>query len=155
MAVLLPVMIITGVLTDRFGRKPFLLLACLLGFVGAVPLFWLLSHPSGLLAQLGQLGLVLIVGIYCGAQPAIMVEAAPLRVRCTAVALGYNICLGVLGGLTPLAATWLVNRTGDEIAPAFVIMAAAAVTFATLLQFRETYPTPFVGGSSGAAAAYA
>ena len=75
--------------------------------------------------------------------------------RCTAVALGYNLSLGVIGGLTPLVATWLVDRTGDEIAPAFMIMAAAAVTFATLLCFRETYLTPFVGGSSGAAAAYA
>ena len=47
MAVLLPVMIATGLLTDRFGRKPLLLLACALGFVGAVPLFWLMNHPSG------------------------------------------------------------------------------------------------------------
>ncbi len=153
MAVLLPVMIVTGLLTDRFGRKPFLLLATILGFVGAVPIFWLLHNPSVLLAQLGQLGLVLIVGLYCGTQPSIMVEAAPLPVRCTAVALGYNICLGVIGGLTPLAATWLVERTEDEIAPAFLIMAAAAVTFLTLLQFRETYRAPFVGGSAGAATA--
>jgi MFS transporter, MHS family, proline/betaine transporter len=36
MAVLLPVMIATGFLTDRIGRKPVLLLACILGFVGAV-----------------------------------------------------------------------------------------------------------------------
>jgi len=70
------------------------------------------------------------------------------------VAIGY-IGLGVIGGLTPLVATWLVNRTGDEIAPAFMIMAAAAVTFATLLWFRETYRKPFIGGSSGAAALYA
>ena len=76
-----------------------------------------------------------------------MVEAAPAHVRCTAVALGYNICLGVIGGMTPLAATWLVNRTGDEIAPAFLIMAAAAVTFMTILGFRETYRAPFVGSS--------
>ena len=56
--------------------------------------------------------------------------------------------------MTPLAATWLVNRTGDEIAPAFLIMAAAAVTFATILRFRETYRAPFVG-SPAAATAYA
>jgi hypothetical protein len=36
-------------------------------------------------------------------------------------------------------ATWLVERTGDEIAPAFLIMAAAAVTFVTLFTLRETY----------------
>jgi len=155
MAVLLPVVIATGLLTDRIGRKPVLMLACILGIVGALPVFLLLNHPSDLMAQLGQLGLVAMIGLYGGGQPTIMVETAPPPVRCTAVALGYNISLGVIGGLTPLVATWLVNRTGEEIAPAFLIMAAAAVTFATLLWFRETYRTPFIGGSSGAAAAYA
>jgi MFS transporter, MHS family, proline/betaine transporter len=155
MAVLLPVMIVTGLLNDRFGRKPFLLLAVILGFVGAVPLFWLLHDPSPWSAQLGQLGLVVIIGLYCGTQPTIMVEATPLPVRCTAVSLGYNMCLGIIGGLTPLAATWLVERTGNDIAPAFLIMAAAAVTFVTLLGFRETYRAAFVSAASAPAAARA
>ena len=143
-----------GRLSDRIGRKPVLLLATFLGFVGAVPALWLLNHQSVMFAFLGQLVLVLMIGIYGGTQPTIMVEAAPVQVRCTAVALGYNICLGVIGGMTPLAATWLVNRTGDETAPAFLIMAAAAVTFMTILRFRETYRAPFVG-SSPVATAYA
>jgi len=154
MALLLPVMIAAGLLSDRFGRKPVLLLATFLGVVSAVPAFWLLNHHSVLLPFLGQLVLVLMIGIYGSTQPAIMVEAAPVQVRCTAVALGYNICLGVIGGMTPLAAAWLVNRTGDEIAPAFLIMAASAVTFMTILRFRETYRAPFVAGSP-AATAYA
>jgi len=153
MAMLLPVMIVTGLLSDRFGRKPFLLLATGLGLVGAVPLFWLLQQSSLPLVQLGQLGFVLIVGLYCGVQPTIMVEAVPVQVRCTAVALGYNICLGVIGGITPMAATWLVERTADETAPAFLIMAAAAVSLASSLWFRETYRAPFVGVRTGAAAA--
>jgi MHS family proline/betaine transporter-like MFS transporter len=147
MLLLLPVMIATGLLTDRFGRKPFLLLACSLGFVFAVPLFWLLHQHSLLYAQLGQLGLMVTVGLFCGVQPTIMVEAAPARVRCTAVALGYNICLGIIGGFTPLVATWLVHRTGNEIVPAFLVMAAAAVTFISVLTFRETYRAPFSVGS--------
>jgi MHS family proline/betaine transporter-like MFS transporter len=151
MTILLPVMIASGLATDRFGRKPLLLLATVLGFLGALPLFWLLNRHSLIDAQLGQLGLVLIVGIFCGASPTIMVEAAPPQVRCTAVALGYNICLGVIGGLTPLAATWLVERTGDETAPAFLVMAAAAVSFVSILSFRETYRAPFVGAVPAAA----
>jgi MHS family proline/betaine transporter-like MFS transporter len=153
MAIMLPVVIATGFLTDRVGRKPILLLACILGFVGAVPIFLLLNQPSALSAQLGQLGLVAMIGLYGGTLPVMMVEAAPLPVRCTAVALGYNITFGIIGGFTPLVAAWLVDRSGDEIAPAFLIMAAAAVTFLSVLRFRETYRSPFA--SSAAAAAYA
>ena len=98
---------------------------------------------------------MLIVGLLAARCPPSWWKRRRRQVRCTAVALGYNICLGVIGGLTPLAATWLVERTGDEIAPAFLIMAAAAVTFLTMLRFRETYRGPFIGASSRAAAAYA
>src|SRR4029077_392932 len=138
MVVSLPVLIAAGWLSDRVGRKPLMLLASMGGVIGALPLFWLLNHPSELHAQLGQLGLVVLMGLYYGALPATLVEAAPPTVRCTTVALGYNLCLGLFGGLSPLVATWLVERTGDEIAPAFLIMAAAALTLVTLFWFRET-----------------
>ena len=152
MVVSVPVLIAVGWLSDRIGRKPLMLLASMGGLIGALPLFWLLNHQSELLAQLGQLGLVLLTGVYYGSLPAVLVEAAPPTVRCTAVALGYNLCMGLFGGLSPLVATWLVERTGDEIAPAFLIMAAAAVTLVTLFWFRETYRTTFVAAPRIAAA---
>jgi MFS transporter, MHS family, proline/betaine transporter len=148
MVIILPVTIAAGWLSDRIGRKPLMLVTSAGGLIGALPLFWLLNHPSALLAQLGQLGFVFLVGIYYAALPATLVEAAPASVRCTAVALGYNLCYGLFGGLSPLAATWLVQRTGDEIAPAFLIMAAAAVTLATVLFFRESYRNSFNAGGS-------
>jgi len=129
-----------------------MLLASMGGLIGALPLFWLLNHPSALLAQLGQLGLVLLTSLYYGGLPATLVEAAPPTVRCTAVALGYNLCFGLFGGLSPLAAAWLVERTGDEIAPAFLMMASAAVTFMTIFRFRETYRASFRVVSPTAAA---
>jgi MFS transporter, MHS family, proline/betaine transporter len=95
------VLIAVGWLSDRIGRKPLMLLASTGGFIGALPLFWLLNHQSDLLAQLGQLGLVLLSGVYYGSLPAVLVEAAPPTVRCTAVALGYNLCTGLFGGLSP------------------------------------------------------
>jgi MFS transporter, MHS family, proline/betaine transporter len=140
-----PVLIAVGWLSDRIGRKPLMLLASTGGLIGGLPLFWLLNHQSDLVAQVGQLGLVLLTGVYYGSLPAVLVEAAPPTVRCTAVALGYNLCTGLFGGMSPLVATWLVERTGDETAPAFLIMASAAVTLVTLFWFRETYRKPLRG----------
>jgi MHS family proline/betaine transporter-like MFS transporter len=145
MAVILPILIATGMLSDRLGRKPLMLAATVLGLVAAVPIFWLLHHPTYLAMQAGQLGLVLIIGLFGGPQPSLMVEATPPQVRCTAVALGYNVTLGIIGGLTPLAATWLVARTGNDLSPAFLIMAAAVVATTAIWRMRETYRLPFIG----------
>ncbi|TAJ41958.1 MAG: MFS transporter [Reyranella sp.] len=142
MAALLPLMVAMGWATDRFGRKPVMLSAVAFGFVGALPFFWLMHHGDPALVLLGQMGFVLAVGTFVGTQPALMVEAAPMAVRCTAIALGYNVTLGVVGGLSPLVATWLVERTGNDYSPAYMIMAAAAISFAALLRFRESYRAP-------------
>jgi len=142
MAILLPVMVATGWLSDRIGRRPILLAATVLGVIGAWPLFWLMHRVDPALVLLGQLGFVVAVGAFLGTMPVTMVEVVPAKVRCTAVALGYNVTLGVIGGLSPLAATWLVERTANDYSPAFMIMAAAAVSFLALLTFKETFRTP-------------
>ena len=99
-------------------------------------------HPTPALIFVGQTGFGVLIGMYSGAQATAMVELAPSRIRCTAVALGYNVCLGVFGGLSPLVATWLVERTADQLAPAYLIMAAAVVSFVAALGMPETYRKP-------------
>jgi MHS family proline/betaine transporter-like MFS transporter len=145
MLVLLPCMIAMGALSDRLGRKPMLLAATAIAFASAVPLFMLLHNDQRLYVQLGQLGFVLSIGMFLGTQPTLMVEEVPAAVRCTAIALGYNVTLGIVGGLSPLVATWLVARTADQLAPAFMIMIAAAVSFLAVLSFREGSRSPLAG----------
>lgn len=139
MALLMPVMVAMAWLSDRYGRRPVMLAAVALAVAGALPFFWLMHQPQTGIVLLGQLGFVLSVGTFIGVQPALMVEAVPSEIRCTAIALGYNVTLGLVGGLSPLAATWLVHRTENNYSPAFMIMIAAAVSFAAILRFEETY----------------
>jgi MHS family proline/betaine transporter-like MFS transporter len=138
MVILLIVMVAMGRLSDLIGRRATLLMATGLGVVGAFPFFWLMHHDQTWMILLGQFGFTLAVGAFLGAQPTAMVEAAPVAVRCTVIALGYNVTMGVVGGLSPLVATWLVHRTGDDLSPAFLIMGAAAVSFLSTLFLKET-----------------
>jgi MHS family proline/betaine transporter-like MFS transporter len=135
---LLPVMLLSGWLSDRVGRRPLLFTAMILGFAAAAPCLWLMHHPNPALILAGQLALAIPAGMGLGILPSILTEAVAGRVRCTAVSLGYNIAFGVIGGLTPLTAAWLVARTEIDLSPAWLFMGAAAISIATLLTFRET-----------------
>ena len=136
MALLIPAEVGMAWLSDRVGRRPMLIAVTGLAVVAAWPLFWLMHGHEQWMILAGQLGFVVLVGGYYGCLPAFMVEAVPKEVRCTAIALGYNVSLGLIGGVSPLAATWLVQRTDNDYSPAFMIMAAAAISFLVLLLVR-------------------
>src|SRR4029079_7253062 len=107
-----------GHLSDKVGRKPVLLAACLGGLLFAWPLLWLMHHQNLQAVFLGQLGLAVVVGLFSGVVPVTMAEALPARVRCTAMSVSYNLCIGLLGGTTPMVATYLIKRSGNDLAPA-------------------------------------
>jgi MHS family proline/betaine transporter-like MFS transporter len=141
MALLIPVVVAAGLLSDRIGRKPLLMGTLTAAIILAYPLFNGVYHQSQVIVQLCQLVFSFLIGTFLGVFPAFVVESAPAHVRSTSVALGYNLTLGIVGGLTPLTATWLVSQTHDSISPAFMIIAAALISFVTLLFMKETYKT--------------
>jgi MFS transporter, MHS family, proline/betaine transporter len=131
-----------GALSDRFGRKPVAVaaMAGLLLFVW--PLFDFLDHPRFAVMLSAQLCFAAFLGLYMGQLPALLVEALPGRVRCTALSLSFNLSVGLFGGLTPVVATWLIQRTGDEMVPAMMLMTIAAVTLLALWRTPETAGMP-------------
>jgi MHS family proline/betaine transporter-like MFS transporter len=131
-----------GALSDRFGRKPVAVAAMAGLLLFAWPLFDLLDHPRFAFMLSAQLCMAASLGLYFGQLPALLVEALPARVRCSALSLSYNFSVGLSGGLTPLVATWLIQRTGDEMVPAIMLMTLAAVTLLALWRTPETAGTP-------------
>jgi MHS family proline/betaine transporter-like MFS transporter len=66
MMVLLPAKLASGWLSDRFGRKPVLMLSTVLAVIVALPLFWVMYHPSPEMVLLGQMGFSVIIGLFSG-----------------------------------------------------------------------------------------
>jgi MHS family proline/betaine transporter-like MFS transporter len=144
LGVLLVTMFAGAMLSDRFGRKPLLLMGYGMLTFGAIPFFLLIDTDSSWTIFLGEFGFVLGIGLFAGGAAAAYVEMLPTSVRCTTLALGYNLAVGIFGGTTPLVATYLVDKVGP-IAPAYWILAASAVSLVTSLLFvRETRFDPLL-----------
>jgi MHS family proline/betaine transporter-like MFS transporter len=58
------------------------------------------------------------------------------------LSVGYNTGMAILGGLTPIVAVYTVKRSQYDLSPAFLLMAAAAVSLTVITGLRETYKLP-------------
>ena len=66
-----------------------------------------------------------------------------MAIRCTGLALAFNIAEGYFGGTTPLIAAWLVSTSGNPLLPGYWVAASGAITLITALWFTpETYRMP-------------
>ena len=54
------------------------------------------------------------------------------------VGVGYNLCLGLFGGTSPLVAIYPVARTSADFVPAHYVMATAILPFVAGLGLSET-----------------
>jgi MHS family citrate/tricarballylate:H+ symporter-like MFS transporter len=132
----LPVM---GALSDRIGRRPILIFFTLLTIVTAYPaLAWLVAAPSFPKMLMVELWLSFLYGSYNGAMVVALTEVMPVAVRTAGFSLAYSLATALFGGFTPAVSTWLIKSTGNNGAPAYwMIFAAACGLMGTLVLYRR------------------
>jgi MHS family proline/betaine transporter-like MFS transporter len=138
-AVLNPVV---GLLSDRYGRKPFLLASC--GIIGLFifPAFWLIIELKSFVGAICvQAVFCFAIALYSGPGPAVMAELFPTRLRARLSGFSYALAVSLFGGFAPFIATSLIKLSGNPCAPAVYAVAAAAISFLVVLRAPETAGT--------------
>lgn len=117
---------IGGAISDRIGRKPVLLTIAGLALVTVYPaLSWLVTDPSFGKMLIVEMMFSFYFGTYSGAMLGALVEIVPKHVRTTCFSLAFALAAALFGTFTPLASTWLIDRTDDKASPGFWLMFAA------------------------------
>lgn len=127
---------LAGALSDRIGRKPLLYVGTVGMIIFAWPIFWLMTQPNFLVILAGQCTLATIISCF-GGNPAFMVEAFPKHVRCTGLAISYNLAHSIFGGTVPLVATTLVRYTHYNLAPSFYLIFASIISLIMITKIKS------------------
>lgn len=128
-----------GVLSDRFGRKPVMLVGALSIAVLALPMLNILQDAGTSTAA--RFGVVFaagaIVGLMAGPGPAMLSEMFHTRVRYTGLGLSYSLSNAVFAGSAGLIITELIKSTANKDIPAYYVIATCVVSALALATLRS------------------
>ena len=130
-----------GTLSDRFGRKPVMLVGGVMTLLLGVPCFTamlVLDSPAALLAATA------LVAYFIGFFPPVVLtnlcENFPAGRRAGALGITYALAVAVFGGSAQYAAAWATDVTGSPLAPAWYMTGAMIFGVAAMAMMKETAP---------------
>lgn len=142
LALLLPV---AGRLSDRIGRRPAMWVGAGVVVLLSVPAFLLIGVGS-IATTLGGLSLLALgVAFWVSSQASSLPALFPTAARYGGMGISYNFAVAIFGGTTPLIIQGLLQLTGDELVPAYYLMATSAVGAVAVFFMPESARRPLPG----------
>lgn len=130
-------MISGAILSDRFGRRPVLLAANIIGIPWALVLFPLLDTQSPVAFWIGIAASFLIAGHGWGVCGSFLSELFHTRYRFTAAGLAYSLAAIVGGAVPPLVAASIISSHGGFVFGLFLACYCVVGVICTIV-LRET-----------------
>lgn len=142
---------LSGIASDRLGRKPVLITAGVLLVVLALPLFSLMGQGSAVAGFVSTFGLAAILALILGTHAATVAELFPTRTRQSGLSLAYSVAGAFFAGTLPYVNTWLIGITNNAMVPAFTLMVVGAIGLITVATIPETRGSNLLHASDTAA----
>lgn len=144
-ALMLPLIPLIGIVSDRWVRRKYLLMAAfaMMALV-AYPAFAALAGGGGGALLVAQLVFAVLIAVPVGAAPAMFAEMFPTEDRLTGYSVAFNVGLGLVGGTAPMIATWLIASAGTDLAPGLYLAALSLLSLAALTFMRDRSREPLL-----------
>ncbi|GER84287.1 MAG: MHS family MFS transporter [Thermogemmatispora sp.] len=128
-------------LSDRFGRKRWYMIGCVLMALYAFPYFLLLETRQPVVVLLAMiLSISFCHDWLYGPQAALISERFGTRLRYSGASLGYQLASITAGGPAPILATWLLANTHTWLGngtPSYTLI-AVFIIFMAVVSFIST-----------------
>ena len=130
-----------GILSDRYGRKPIMLGAVVISAVLTIPSFILMNNARSAASVYAATAVLSIVGWAASVASLVTItESLPSAVRSGALATLYAVAIAMFGGSTQFIVHWLIEATGNPLAPAWYNTGALLIGSIAMTAMRESAP---------------
>ena len=136
---------LTGKLSDRIGRRPVLWIGAISTVVLATPAFLLIGIGE-VWSTLAGLSLIAFpVAFYVANLASALPAQFPTASRYGAMGIAYNFAVAIFGGTTPFIVAALITATGDDMMPAYYLMATSVAGAIAIYFLKESAQRPLPG----------
>ncbi|RDU94714.1 MFS transporter [Trinickia dinghuensis] len=132
-----------GSLSDRHGRKRVLWISRALLIAAVYPAFMVINAVPTVPVLLAVVaGLGVLVAFTAVPNIVMLPEMFPREIRATGMSIVYCLGVSIFGGFAQFFATWLIQLSGNTLAPAWYLIGCGLVSLLPLPFIRETAGRP-------------
>ncbi|HLI65198.1 MAG TPA: MFS transporter [Caulobacteraceae bacterium] len=133
--------VLGGWLSDKFGRKPLMIIPLVAYLIVIYPAFFLMVRNHDAITLWTATGVISALGsMSTGAALIVLAEGMHKELRSTGMGGVYAVAVALFGGVTTPLIVWLIHVTGQPLAPAFYLMVTTVIGIIAMALVHETHP---------------
>ncbi|MFF5988316.1 MFS transporter [Prauserella flavalba] len=131
---------VAAILADRYGRRPVLLVGCVITALAGFPFFWLIDTGStiAIIAAM-MIALPIAHSLTYSTLASFVPELFETRLRYSGSAIGYQVGGMIMSGPVPFVSAALFSAAGSAWPLSLYIVVGGVLTFGAVYVARESY----------------